>query len=162
MEKWWALQVASYAVRDPGPLWTPAASRARLDQLLSVPVEARAGSNSLPAYAEISLQTVIRSMDYERQTTILQTRLSDLGLAQYRMTPQFAALAGDYRRVLANYLGENPAATTAPPRPGHGAGTSQMANASGTLKKLDELDARRRNLDASVRPEILIPPGVAR
>ena len=90
-----------HAVRDPGPLWTPAASRARLDQLLSVPVEARAGSNSLPAYADISLQTVIRSMDYDRQKAILQTRLRDLGLAQYRMTPQFAALAGDYRRAIA-------------------------------------------------------------
>ena len=158
VEKWWALQVASYAVRDPGPLWTPTASRARLDQLLSVPVEARAGSNSLPAYAEISLQTVIRSMDHERQTTILQTRLRDLGLAQYRMTPQFAALAGDYRHVIANYLGESPAATTAQPRQAHGTVTPQMANASRTLKKLDDLDARRRNLDSSVRLEKSIQP----
>jgi hypothetical protein len=161
VEKWWALQVAGFAVRDPGPLWTPAASRVRLDQLLSVAVEARAGSNSLPAYAEISLQTLIRSMDYERQKTILQTRLLDLGLAQYRMTPQFAALAGDYRRAIANYLGESPAGTTTPPRPGHRAGTSQLASASGTLKKLDELDARRRQMESAVRPEKSIQPGLA-
>jgi hypothetical protein len=161
VEKWWALQVAGYAVRDPGPLWTSAASRARLDQLLSVPVLARAGSNSLPAYADISLQTAIRSMDYDRQRAILQTRLLDLGLAQYRMTPQFAALAGDYRRVIANYLGESPAGTTAPPRPGHGAGTPQMATASRTLKKLDELDARRRQVESSVREEKSIQPTLA-
>ena len=54
VEKWWALQVAGYAAHGLGPLWTPAASRARLDELLSVPVEVRADSNSLPAHAEIS------------------------------------------------------------------------------------------------------------
>jgi hypothetical protein len=161
VEKWWALQVASYAVRDPGPLWTSAASRARLDQLLSVPVEARAGSNSLPAYADISLQTVIRSMDYDRQKAILQIRLRDLGLAQYRMAPQFAALAGEYRRAIASYLGESPAGTTAPTRPGHGTLNPQMANPSRTLKRLDELDARRRQMESSAREEKSIQPGLA-
>ena len=116
VEKWWALQLAGFTMRDPGPLWTPEASRARLDQLLSVPVEARAGSNSLPAHAEISLQTVIRGMDFDQQTTILRTRLHDLGLAQYRMTPQFATLAAEYRRALANYLGENTVTITASTR----------------------------------------------
>ena len=52
-------------------------------------------------------------MDYDRQTTILQARMNDLALAQYRMTAQFAALAGEYSRVLAGYLGEHPATTSA-------------------------------------------------
>jgi hypothetical protein len=161
VEKWWALQVAGYAVRDPGPLWTPAASRARLDELLSVPMEVRANSNSLPAYAQISLQNVIRSEDHDRQTAILQSRLRDLELAQYRMSPQYAVLAGDYRQALANYLGETTAATTASPRQGRPGLSLQKTSASLTSKKLDELDARRRQLESGVRPEKSIPPAPA-
>src|SRR5208283_3666400 len=89
VEKWWALQLADLASRDPGPLWTPAASRARLDELLKFPVEMRTDSNRLPAQAEISLPNVIRSMEHDRQITILRARLRDLALAQYRMSPQF-------------------------------------------------------------------------
>jgi hypothetical protein len=162
VEKWWALQSAGFTVRDPGPLWTPEASRARLDQLLSVAVEARAGSNSLPAHAEISLQTVIRGMDFAQQMTILQTRLNDLGLAQYRMTPQFAALAGEYRRALANYLGENTITITASARQRPPIRSPQGISAIRTMKKLDELDARRRSMESTVRPEIVIPPVPAR
>jgi hypothetical protein len=155
VEKWWALQVAGYAVRDPGPLWTVAASRARLDELLRVPVEARVASNNLPAHAEISLQIVIRNMDFEWQTEILQARMNGLGLAQYRMTPLFAALAGEYHRALAGYLGAQPA-TGASAR--HY--TLQNPNASRTVKKLDELDARRRQIESNVRPEQSIQPGL--
>ena len=162
VEKWWALQLADFTMRDPGPLWTPQASRARLDQLLTVPVEARAGSNSLPAHAEISLQAVIRGMDFDQQMTILRTRLNDLGLAQYRMTPQFAALAAEYRRVLANYLGENTVAITASTRQRPPVHNPSGTSASRTVKKLDELDARRRNMASTVRPEIVIPPVPAR
>ena len=106
VEKWWALQVVSFAAHDPGPGWTPAVSREKLDEILSVPVEMRTASNSLPAHAEISLQAVIRNLDAARQTAILQTKLRDLGLAQLRVAPQFAALADGYRRALADYLGE--------------------------------------------------------
>jgi hypothetical protein len=162
VEKWWALQLAGFTGRDPGPLWTPEASRARLDQLLSVAVEARTGSNSLPAHAEISLQTVIRGMDFDQQTTILRSRLNDLGLAQYRMIPQFAALAGEYRRAIANYLGENTITITAATRQRPPVSSLRGASASRTLKKLDELDARRRTMESTVRPEIVIPPGPAR
>jgi hypothetical protein len=63
VEKWWALQVVGFAARDPGPMWTPAASRDRLDEILSVPVEMRTASNALPAHAQISLQAVIRNWD---------------------------------------------------------------------------------------------------
>jgi hypothetical protein len=161
VEKWWALQVAGFTVREPGPLWTPAASRARLDELLQVPVEARAGSNSLPAHAEISLQNVIRSVDLEQQNTILRSRVRDLGLVQYRMAPQFAALAGDYRRVLANYLGANPAFATVSTRPGRSALTAQKTSASRTMQKLDELDARRRSLESNLPPEKTIQIGPA-
>jgi Zn-dependent protease with chaperone function len=59
VEKWWALRVVSFAARAPGPQWTPAVSRDKLDAALAVPVNIRYASNSLPSYAEISLQAVL-------------------------------------------------------------------------------------------------------
>ena len=106
---------SSFAAPDPGPQWTPAVSREKLDEILSVPVELRAASNALPAHAEISLQAVIRNFDSARQTAILQTKLRDLELAQLRMAQQLAALTDGYRRALAAYLGENNRAAPAPP-----------------------------------------------
>ena len=78
VEKWWALQNVDFDARDTGPLWTPAASRDKLDEILSVPVDMRAASNALPAHAEISLQAVIRNFDFDQQTDVLQTKLRDL------------------------------------------------------------------------------------
>jgi hypothetical protein len=155
VEKWWALQVVSFAARDPGPQWTPAVSRGKLDQILSVPVDMRAASNALPAHAEVSLQAVIRNFNSARQTEILQIKLRDLGLAQFRMAPQLAALTDAYSRVLAAYLGENNHALSSPrwqKNPG-----SKKAGAPETLKKLDALDARRRTIEDAIKPDFFTP-----
>jgi len=162
VEKWWALQTAGFAVRDPGSLWTPAASQVRLAELLSVPVEMRAASNSLPAPAEISLQTAIRSLDFNWQTTIFQDKLRDLGLARLRMAPQFAALAEAYRHALASYLGELPTATPASNRHGRSSSAPSMAVAGRALKKLDELDARRRAIESNAGLQTSLLSGLAR
>jgi hypothetical protein len=161
VEKWWGLQVVGFAARDPGSLWTPVASRDKLDEILRVPVEVRASSNALPTFAEVSLQTVIRSFEKPRQTTLLLAKLRDLQLAQLRMAARVAPLTDGYRRALAAYLGERTATTPfdhlgrqfslAPPR----------AGVSSTLKKLDELDAQRRNLETTIQPEKSILPSLA-
>jgi hypothetical protein len=155
VEKWWALQVISFAERDPGPQWTPAVSREKLDEILSVPVEMRAASNALPAHAEISLQAVIRNFDSERQTAILQTKLRDLELAQLRMAQPLAALTDGYRRVLTTYLGENNPAASAPSW--QKGSESKRASAPETLKKLNALDTLRRTVETAVKPDIFMP-----
>lgn len=151
VEKWWALRVVSFAAHDPGPMWTPAASREKLDEILSVPVEFRPMSNNLPAHAEISLQAVIRNFDSERQTEILQTKLRDLGLAQLRVSPQFAALTDAYRSAVADFLGQGGKASS------HLNRHSQKTGASDTLKKLDALDAQRRTIEETIKPDIFTP-----
>jgi hypothetical protein len=141
VEKWWALQVVDFAARDPGPQWTPSASRDRLDEILSVPVEMRADSNSLPTHAEISLQAVIRNFDPDRQTPILQTKLRDLELAQFHMAASLAVLTDAYRRAIADYLDA-------------GNSSSRRKNsADGTLKKLDALDAQRRTIEDAIKSD---------
>ena len=104
----------------------------------------RATSNSLPSRAEISLQAVVLHLDSSQQQPILQTRLRDLGLAELRLAPQFAALADGYRRALAAYLGEPVASVTGPPRARNRFAVTKRAGAAKTVKELDSLDARRR------------------
>ncbi|MGB7748241.1 MAG: hypothetical protein WBN75_13245 [Verrucomicrobiia bacterium] len=149
VEKWWAVQVVSFVARDPGPCWTPAVSRDKLDEILSVPVEMRAASNALPAHAYISLQAVIRNFDRERQVAILQPKLRDLELAQLRMAAPLAALTDDYRRAIANYLGSTSHAAPLPHLGKHPPPSPSKTTVKDTLKKLDALDARRRAIESA-------------
>jgi hypothetical protein len=159
VEKWWALQVVSFAAHERGPGWTPAVSREKLNEILSVPVEMRTASNSLPAHAEISLQAVIRNLDAARQTAILQTKVRDLGLAQLRVSPQFAALTDGYRRALIGYLGEPHPPISASGRNGHGVAMLKRTSPRNTLKKLDALDAQRRIIESTVKSDKFVVPG---
>jgi hypothetical protein len=162
LEKWWALQLADFAAHDRGPGWTPAVSRAKLDELLSVPVEMRSVSNSLPARAEISLQAVILNLDFSQQQAIFQAKLRDLGLAELRLAPQFIALADGYRRALAAYLGEPVASVTGSPRARNTFAVTKKTGAAKTVKKLDALDAQRRAVESNTRPDYSIQPGARR
>jgi hypothetical protein len=157
VEKWWALQVVGFAARDPGPMWTPTVSRDQLDEILSVPVEMRTASNTLPAHAQISLQAVIRNWDQERRDAILQTRLRDLELAQLRMAAPLVVLTDAYRRALADYLG--PGGRTAPVRQlgKHPPVPPSKTTANDTIKKLDALDARRRAIELTIKPAGMFP-----
>jgi len=136
VEKWWSLQVVAFGVRDPGPLWTPGASRDRLNAALAVPVNVRATSNALPSYAEITLQSVIKDFTPPQRAEILDARLHDLELVQLRLTPELAAIADGYCQVLKDFLGER---RKHGPRRQMGAGTA--------LKQLDALDLRRQEIE---------------
>jgi hypothetical protein len=153
LEKWWALSVVNFAAHDPGPGWTLAVSRQKLNEILSVPVEIRTATNSLPGHAEISLQTVIRNFDAARQNAILQIKLRDLELAELRTTPKMVALTDGYRRALADYLGDHKAGSPHPVWIKHMFNALVKASATTTLKTLDALDAQRRTLERTLQPE---------
>ena len=154
VEKWWALQVVSFVAHSSGLRWTPAVSREKLDEILSVPVEVWTASNTLPARTEVSLQAVIRNFEPARQVAILQIKLRDLELAQLRMAAPLAALTDEYRRAIAGYLGQNrevrqPAWSKHP--------VPQKTGARATLKKLDALDAQRQTIELSIKPDVWTP-----
>jgi hypothetical protein len=157
LEKWWALQIVNFATRAPGPHWTPAVSREQLDAILSVPVEIRSASNALPERAEISLQAVVQNFAPPPQTMILETRLRDLEIAQFRLAPSLAALAEGYRRALAGFLGERKSVVTSILRTGRAPVVPPQTGARATLKKLDELDAQRRRVEANLKPDVFKP-----
>lgn len=150
VEKWWALRLAGLAAHDRGPLWTPRVSRAKLDGILTVPVEVRATSNSLPARADASLQSVIRNLNAARRNEILREKITDLEFAQWRMAPLVARLAAEYRRTLGRYLGDPSAFAAVAASPRHAPARPQRAGAARTLKELDALDAQRRKLESGV------------
>jgi hypothetical protein len=153
LEKWWAVQTVTFLARDPGPAWTPGVSRDKLNEILRVPVEMRTASNALPAHAEISFQAVLRNFDRARQTAILQPKLRDLELSQLRMAPPFAALADGYRRVLKDYLEPDQRARPARPLGKHPPAARPTPTVDSTVKKLEALDARRREAESALKPE---------
>jgi hypothetical protein len=160
LEKWWALSVVTFISLDPGPGWTLEVSKTKLNEILDVPVETRTATNSLPGHAEVSLQSVIRNFDAARQTAILQLKLRDLELAQLRIAPPLAALTEDYRRALADYLGDRKAGSPRPVWIRHMFNELLQASASTTIKTLDALDARRRSLEATLQPEKSVQPSL--
>jgi hypothetical protein len=162
VEKWWALRVIVFAAREPGPQWTPAASREKLDGILGVPVEFRASSNDLPAHAEISLQAVILNFDSARQTAILENKLRDLEMAQFRIAAPLAALTDTYRRAIADYLGQGKTTGSARSTTKHSQAASQKADTRDTLKKLDSLDAQRRTIESAIQPDSSMNPALQR
>jgi hypothetical protein len=157
VEKWWALQTVSFVARDPGPRWTPAVSRDKLDEILGVPVEMRDASNSLPYHAEVSLQAAINNFDPAQSAAILQTKLRDLELAQLRMAAPLAVLTDGYRRAIAGYLGQRDKSAPAPRAAKHPAPAPQKPSVSDTVKKLDALDEQRRTIEDSIKPDVLMP-----
>jgi hypothetical protein len=76
--------------------------------------------------------------------------LRDLGLAQLRVSPQFAALTDSYRRAVAGYLGQDG-------KPAISNRRVKKTGVNDTLKKLDALDAQRRTIEETVKPDIFAP-----
>jgi len=144
VEKWWALEVVGFLARDPGAPWTDAESAGRLEDLLRVPVQIRMASNTLPGHVEIPWQTAISQLAPAQQTAVFEPRLRDLQIAAGRMAPKYHALAEDYGRVLAGYLGERgqPPARQLSKKKADPGPTHQPAGK--TLKLLNALDVRRR------------------
>lgn len=158
VEKWWALRVVAFAARLPGPQWTPTVSREKLDEILAVPVEIRSASNALPSRAEITLQAAIHDFESSRLTAILQTKLRDLDLVQLRLSPIFAPVAAGYRAALADFLGERQKNNSLRSTPRAGP-RRDKADTKALLKKLDALDANRRQVEAALNSRTSHLPG---
>jgi hypothetical protein len=146
VEKWWSLRAIYFAAHNSSSQWTAADSSDRLASLLSVPVEIRGSSNSLPSHAQISLQMTILEFDPLQRDDLLRNILRNLELAQFRLAPQFAALAAGYRDTIADFLGElnNPRVSLV----NKSESGTRRATIRDTLRKLDALDLRRHDLVA--------------
>jgi hypothetical protein len=146
VEKWWSLRAIEFAAHNANSQLTAADSDERLADLLEVPVQIRGNSNSLPWHTEISLQKAIRELEPGHRDAELSSLLRNLELAQFRLARPYAVLAAGYRDVLRSFLGasDSPHPVTNNRREA----ASKRAPLKDTLKKLDALDIRRRELAA--------------
>jgi hypothetical protein len=149
VEKWWSLRLVNFTAHTPGPHWTTEESLTRFDDLLAVPVEFRSATNALPQHMTVTLQTAIRSFSRAEIEAVLGVKVRDFGMAQFRMAAPFDALAAAYRTALADYLGRQGASHNVV-RDKHGQPVQRYAGTQVTLKKLDELDARRREFEVKL------------
>jgi hypothetical protein len=64
-------------------------------------------------------------------------------------------LTDGYRRTIAGYLGQGMKIVPASAVNKHPQSTSQKISANETLKKLDKLDAQRRTIEDTIKPDTL-------
>ncbi|MFO1513097.1 MAG: hypothetical protein U1F83_09330 [Verrucomicrobiota bacterium] len=145
LEKWWALQAVYFVGRDPYQLWTSDESWHKLDEVLHTPVAIRRTSGEMPAYAEVTLQVIIREWDTLQQLTALRAKLRELELTRTRVAFEFISVTDDYLRVLKPYVQQRErtpaiyANLQAMPE-----GTRKVALA--VIRQLDALDANRQSM----------------
>lgn len=147
VEKWWALRVLNFASHAPGPRWTTEVSMARLQALLSVPVESRSASNALPTHSTISLQAALRDLNPEQRDLVLATTVRNLALDELRLAPPFGNLADGYRTTLADFLEAPLTARQVVAANKHGVPSNRQTSIAATLEKLAELDRRRHEAE---------------
>ncbi|MEI8290326.1 MAG: hypothetical protein WCH99_12720 [Verrucomicrobiota bacterium] len=161
VEKWWSLRVIAFAGKNPGPRWDVAASWSRFTELLSVPVEFRSSSNSLPERAEISLQSAILNLDPSQRSFVLRVKLRDFELARFRLATPFATLADGYQSALADFMDEKKTASGVPMSGKRAVAMRRNDPIEDTVKKLNALDVRRREAEIRLKlvkmPESLHP-----
>lgn len=143
VEKWWTLQLVHVTGRDPGALWSPTESWARLEEIFQVPAEVRRQQADLPTTMLVSLATVVRDWEFARQTPVVRAKLTELDLARQRVAAEFLPLVDDYRRLLANYLAQRGQVGLTGGKVNSPTARSLMRE---TLRQLEALDQQREKV----------------
>jgi len=144
VDKWWALRVVNFVSHSNGPRWTTETTIARMRELLSVPVEFRNGSNSLPSHADVSLQIALQNLNPEQRESVVRTKARDFALIELRLTPPFGELADAYRVALEDFLGESRNVGRPSVMNKHIAPVTRKSTVADTIKRLNSLDVRWR------------------
>jgi len=103
-EKWWAVNLANFTGRDQWQVWPPRPASIKLDQILRYPAQVRINTNDLPAHGEMSLQSVIRDLDFGRQRIFLNRTLNQLAAIRLRISTELVPLLDEYHHVVDAYL----------------------------------------------------------
>jgi len=141
VEKWWALQVASFRP-DPTAPGAPgsAGAWASLREAVRVPVEVRPSPDELPAArTNWPLQEVIRRWDWSRQRPALEACMARLQTVAATLPAEAQLLARAYIQTLARYLEQRPRADASVPASGLVRPTPARLVYE-TLGRLDQLD----------------------
>ena len=145
LEKWWALQVVDFTAREMGETWPPELSWQKFEEVLHTLVEVRTRPEELPLRTEMPLQTFIAQWDPVRQEGVLEEKVRQLGILRTRVARDLVPLVDDYRQVLSDFLAAHSAAQNNLATHNQ-ARQATAAHVPQTLRDLDQLDARRRQL----------------
>jgi len=104
IEKWWALEVASFTGYDLTQVWPPDKSWQKLDDAVRSGIQVRTSADELPFHAQASLQNIVRDWDPVPQTLALQSKLRELETIKARISRDLFFLVEDYHKVIAAYL----------------------------------------------------------
>ena len=159
VDKWWALRVVNFAARGKGPQWTTDISMGRMQEVLSVPVEYRSSSDSLPSHTDVSLQVALQSLNTDQRESVVRTKARDLALIELRLAPPFGELADAYRVALEDFLGESRDIARPSVLNKHAASITRQSTVAETIKRLNALDIRWRMAEskATVALQAAVP-----
>jgi len=156
LEKWWALDVVQFTGRDLAQTWPSDESWNKLDEVLHQTVQVRSGINSVPLRSQVTLETIIREWDVQRQKQFLREKSQQLAVLRLRVSQDLVYLVDDYRLALDHYLDKRDygvyvpmAKSLYPPQ--------LDAFARDILQRLAALEVRR----AQMRPKPAAPQPVA-
>jgi hypothetical protein len=143
VEKWWAITLANFTGRDQWQMWPPDVSLERLNATLILPIQVHSTTNELATRTEMSLQDIIRELDFGRQRIFLSRTLNQLVVLRARILPELVPLLDEYCHLLEFYLQTRGQAGFAAERRGQPSIDSKML-VQDTLRKLTILDQQRR------------------
>jgi hypothetical protein len=144
VEKWWALVTVEFTTRDQRQAWSPPVSLQRLDELLTTRMEWRASQSALPQTRIVTLQSMLRDVDWTLQRTALNEKISQLTYTAPHLAPQIGALALEYRKVLDRYVRDRDG--SAKPSLRMTPEALQQKLVVDTIRRLDTLDIKRKGL----------------
>jgi hypothetical protein len=143
LDKWWTLRVVQFTGHDLSHAWPSAESWQKLDELVRPPVQVRTEADEMPLSSQVNLQTIVREWPLDQQLPVLREKAQQLGLIRSLVSLDLTALVDGYRQVLEDYIEQSSNSHPAPmgrtinaPR--------QILITRETLRKLDELEARRQ------------------
>jgi hypothetical protein len=145
VEKWWALAMVEFTMRDQRQAFSTPVSLEKLNTLLGTPMEMHSATNALPETRMVDLQTLLEKTDWQLQAQALRDKISQLGYTANHLAPPVGTLALQYKAVLQSYLTKRanmavrPTLRTTPE-------AQRKTLAAEAVRRLAALDARRQKL----------------
>jgi hypothetical protein len=100
VEKWWAVNVVSFAGRDQWQMWPLDTALARLDEAVRVPARVTTGRDALPGDTMVTLQTVVGQWTGSQQREAVQGAIQKLTRARMAVPPALLSVVDGYLGVL--------------------------------------------------------------
>ncbi|HMO63967.1 MAG TPA: hypothetical protein PKE47_01855, partial [Verrucomicrobiota bacterium] len=104
--KWWAIVVAGFTGRDEWQSWSPAATLARLEEVLRPPLWSAASTNQVAQFAALPLTELLGTVDYAQAEPALRRIIEQLSALRLRAPAPVLPLVDEYLALVRGYLAE--------------------------------------------------------